>query len=137
MYTSTVHGPGDGCARPVNSGTVMYSTADGFPLASFVVATSAVLFTYPSKTAKKTFAGGAWTSPFELNFKHRNAGEAVVSGVKVKVTGGVSVAGSARLDKAATPAARSATPDGNDCQFVNCFTAPACAGLSWNIEYDL
>src|SRR5213593_2112740 len=109
-----------------------YSTAEGLPLASFVVATSVPLFTYPSKTLRRTFPAGACTSPFELNLKHRN-GVALVSGLNVKVTVGVNVAGSVRLDKAAVPAARRATPAGKDFQSVNCFTLPGLAALSSNI----
>src|SRR5438132_9403138 len=111
-----LHGLAVGSARPVNCDTMRYSTAEGLPLPSFVVATSLPLFTYPSKIPRRTFPAGAWTSPFELNLKHFN-GAALASGAKLKAT--PIVPGSARLDKAAVPAARSATPVGKDCQPVN------------------
>src|SRR5947208_2316203 len=125
------HGVAVGSARPVNCDTMRYSTAEGLPLPSFVVATS-LPFTYPSKIPRRTFPAGAWTSPFELNLKHFN-GAALVSGAKLKATDGVNVAGSARLDKAAVPAARSATPMGKDFQAVSCFTLPGFAASSSNI----
>ena len=95
------------------------------------------LLTYPSKTPSRTLAAGASTSPFELNFKHRNAGVVPVSGVKLKVGAGFRLAGSARLAKAAVPAARSATPVGSAFQGVTCFTLPGFAALSSKIAYDL
>ena len=85
---------------------------------------------------RRTLAAGAWTSPFELNLKHRK-GPAPVSGAKLRVTGGASVAGSARLDKAAVPAVRSATPVGKDFQLVSCLTFPGVAASSSKIAYDL
>src|SRR5438874_10513267 len=130
------HGAAVGSARPVDCETITYSTAEGLPLPSFVVATSLPPLTYPSKIASNTFAAGAWSSPLELNFKHRK-GVALMSGVKLKVTGGVNVEGSARFDKGAVPAALSATPEEKTFQSVNCFTLPGLAALSSNIAYDL
>src|SRR5437867_5722704 len=69
-----------GSARPVMRKTAIYSAASGLPLLSFPpVMTSVVPFIKPSKTPSRTFVAGASTSPFVLNFKHRNTGVLPVS----------------------------------------------------------
>src|SRR5438552_17471907 len=126
-----VHGVGVavGSARPVVRKTAIYSAASGLLLASFPpVMTSVVPFMKPSKTPSRMFVTGASTSPFVLNFRHRNTGVLPISGLKVNVGGGLRRVGSARLGKAAVREERIAVPVGSDFQLVSCFTAPGFAG---------
>src|SRR5438128_11883484 len=127
----TFHGVGVavGSARPVMRDTATYSAASGLPLLSFPPAmTSVVPFIKPSKTPSRTFVAGASTSPFVLNFKHRNTGVLPVSGVKVNVGGGLRLAGSAKFDRAALPDERIAVPVGSDFKLVSCFATTGFAG---------